>query len=189
VRRLPVAVLGVLVGATATLVSCAQAPRSPVAPQTGAPSRPKEVRLTGFDPCTLITPRLRTELDDLNDHFSRRKADDGLSSSDCSTTNIPSSPVYVLGIRLVVSEGADQERTARSTPTSVAGFSALQQPGLNDAGGNRSCLLVVDTAPGEALWVSVTATERIPPGGYAAMCAKAHIAAEGVMHELLARTP
>jgi hypothetical protein len=164
------------------------APTSAAAPARLLPTRPHEVRLNGIDPCTLITPQLRSELYDLNDHFSHRKALDPLTSSDCTISNVPDDPGYVLSLRLVTAQGADFYLSSPKTAvTSVDGFGALDQPGLLDPSGNQSCLVIVDVARGQSLWVGFISNDGIPPGGYQAMCSKAHIAADSVMQQLLAR--
>jgi hypothetical protein len=191
VLGLPILILGAVVLAISLLTSCGSSkPPGPPSPPSGPfPPRPRDLNVSGIDPCTLITPQVRGELNGLSDRFSHRKALDSLASADCTTNSTPNVPAYGLVIRLVTSEEAAQEMAPGATITMIAGFGAIQQPGLSDTQGN-SCLITVDSGAGQAVWVGFGTADGTPaPGGYAAMCAKAHIAAEGVMHELLARTP
>jgi Protein of unknown function (DUF3558) len=196
-RTLSAAASAVL--ALITLAGCGPAaqPSQPPTPTSSTaepaktlPSRPREVRLNGIDPCTLITPKLRAELGELNDHFSHEKAFDSLASSNCAITNVPHDPGYVLSLRLVTAQGADfYLASPKITVTSVNGFGSLDQPGLNDLAENRSCLVIVDVAQGQSLWVGFNGSnDTPPPGGYQAMCSKAHIAAESIMQQLLEKT-
>jgi hypothetical protein len=186
------AALIALVLTSACLVSCGSPPQEPADPPRKAlPARPRDIQLDNIDPCQLITPATRQALFGLNDHPSRRKSAGAIASADCTVTNAPDDPGYGLTLRLVTGQGADSYLASpQTTVSTVSGFGALDQPGLNDVDQQHSCLVIVDVSPGQSLWVGFGGTEaQPPPGGYAAMCAKAHIAAEGVMHELLARTP
>jgi hypothetical protein len=185
-----IAVALVMVAGCGSTAQPAASPTSAAAPARSLPPRPRDVRLNGVDPCTLITPALRGELYDLNDHFSHAKAIDPLPSSDCTITNVPEDQTFALTLRLVTVQGVDAYLTApKIQVTSVDGFGALDQPGLNDPSGNKSCLVIVDVAQGQSLWVGFDSEEDTPPpGGYQAMCGKAHTAADSVMQQLLART-
>lgn len=96
----------------------------------------------------------------------------------------------MLSLQLLTTQGVDSFRSDKSTASTVSGFSSLDQPGLNDLTGNQSCLVIVDTGSQQSLWVGFADTEQTPPpGGYQAMCGKAHIAAESIMQQLLAKSP
>jgi uncharacterized protein DUF3558 len=154
------------------------------------PDRPRTLQVNGIDPCSLVTADLRAKLYSLNDSYGRNKARDQLTSTDCTITNVPNSPGYLLGLRLISNEGADHFLSSpKGTVTTVQGFGAIQQPGLFDPTGNRGCLFSIDTGLNQSLWVLFSGTDEQPPaGGYAAMCAKARVAAESIMTQLLAKT-
>jgi hypothetical protein len=192
VKTLPMLLVGGALGLAAIAACGSPEPlSSPALPSVSpSPPRPREVSLADADPCTLVTPELRAQLQNLNDHFSRHKPDDPLVSRDCTATNVPDVPSYALSIRLVTNEGIAEEKSARSTPTTVGGFGALEQPGLLGTSPDTGCLIMVDAAANQAVWVAFGTADGTPaPGGYPAMCVKAHVAAESVMRELLARTP
>jgi hypothetical protein len=159
---------------------------APTVPGKTFPPRPREVRLNGVDPCTLVTPQLRSEMYDLADDGTHENMHDALISSNCSLLTY-GDPTYFFGIRLVTNEGADHDLSSPKTQViNVNGFGALDQPGLNDLNGNESCLVIVDVAPGQSLWVSFGTLDD-PPPGYQKMCNKANVAAESVMQQLLAK--
>jgi Protein of unknown function (DUF3558) len=159
---------------------------APTAPGKTFPPRPREVRLNGIDPCTLITPQLRKEMYNLADDGTHERMYDALISSNCSLLTY-GDPTYFFGVRLVTSQGADHYlRSAKTQVINVDGFGALDQPGLNDLTGNAICLVMVDVAPGQSLWVSFGTLDP-PPPGYQKMCTKANAAAASIMQQLLAK--
>jgi hypothetical protein len=101
---------------------------------------------------------------------------------------VPNVPSYGLLLRFTTAQGAEVRLgTAGSEVVSVAGFGAVQRPGLNDRKG-QSCLLIVDVAQGQSLWVGFADTEsEKPAGGYQGLCEKAKLAASSVLHELRVR--
>jgi uncharacterized protein DUF3558 len=179
----------------AALANCATVPAptgmAPSQPSTRSlPQRPRDLQLTSIDPCSLITPSLRQQLYNLNTDFDRTKSYDSLISEDCAITNVPTNPGYALGVRLVTSQNTEHFLLFPKTRlTTVDGYGALEQPGLADLTGNRTCLVIVDVAPKQSLWISFGGTDNdLPPGGYEAMCRKAHTAADSVLRQLLARS-
>jgi hypothetical protein len=160
---------------------------APTVPGKAFPLRPREVRLNGIDPCTLITPQLRKEMYDLADDGTHERTHDALVSSNCNMLTY-GDPTYFFGVRLVTSQGADYYLPSpRTQLINVAGFGALQQPGLHDLTGNTGCLVIVDVAPGQSLWISFGTLDP-PPPGYQKMCDKVNVAAASIMQQLLAKT-
>ena len=197
--------LAVLAGA---LAGCAQpvagapAPAPPqaagVSPTTATPTtatpapdlppRPREVRLDGLDPCTLLP---RTDLAELGLEAPPRLtvAPSGLYGGEVRlcTARGYEPRVVSAGVILSVTGGIDLylRPGVRSeiTPIDVEGFPAIVAvpTTLRDF-----CTVVVDIAPGQAVDVQVADGGGVPPVPQAGLCADAERTAAAVMQNLLA---
>lgn len=152
---------------------------------TSLPRRPRDLRLDGIDPCTLMPAKLRAQLR-VNTDMNRAPVQDGLRGPICEWLNAPLSPPYRLSVRLV------QNRSIRpylydqdARISGVAGFGAVDLPGPllpRDQG----CVVRVDTGPEQSLWVGYMSEVPVDGQSYTRMCTNAHSAAEHVMSVLLA---
>lgn len=149
-----------LLAATVGLVGCSSA--TP-AGESRLPPRPSELRLDQVDPCALLT---REQFRQLGVRAGERAEDsDGLGSIACQWRNFPKEPDIHYLARLIVKRGADYALDS-TTPTQVVtidGFSAVQttSPSGNP---NDHCLLLVDVAQGQSLWVQWMTTSPDYPG-------------------------
>lgn len=142
--------VGLLMVALAALVACAGGSQSDS--ESRLPTRPTELRLDGVDPCALLTPAQLRQLG--VDTGQRGENTDELGSSDCLWRNFPKEPDIGYLARLIVKRGADYalESTEPTQVVTVDGFSAVQttSPQVDP---KDHCLLLVDVAQGESLWV------------------------------------
>jgi hypothetical protein len=151
------------------------------------PPRPREVRLDGVDPCSLLTPEQRAELG-LTSEPRASTSYVELFRGDVRTCTIRGrSPGSVLlGISVVTTVGIERwqeaDVAAGTRPTSAAGFPALtaspQQ--LTDY-----CSVEVDVAEGQLLDVQFGAGGVRSPISQDELCRRAGQSAEAAMTTLL----
>jgi hypothetical protein len=185
---LVVVVLASCVAAGCT-VSGAPVP-TPEPTSTAAPSaRPREIRLDGIDPCTLLTEEQKkqlglTERSILDVNFQR--AYNGVTK--LCTTRGQRPRLIAVGVDLVVTAGIERftpgSVQADLSPLTIRGFPALKvvPPDFPEF-----CTVVVDVAQGQLLDVQFRdggSTVRVPQPD---LCAGAQHAADLVMASLLAR--
>jgi len=158
------------------------------APSSGAalPQRPRSVPVDGIDACAVITSPLRLEFG-VSSRMDRNPAGDGLASSDCEWTNFPAEPGLALFVRLVRNQGVDAYLGQPGAQlTTVSGFGAVELPGQL-ANPDEGCVVRVDVASGQSLWVGYTSDGPIPGRTHSEMCARARTASASVLAQLLAR--
>ena len=181
----------VLLLACVLVTGCTQVVEGTPSAPTGVllPPRPREVRLDGVDPCSLLTA----------DQWAGLGFDGPLLRSDptvelfrgpvptCTISGFGSRPAAV-GVGLVTTSGIerwqDSDLAVDITPTSVAGFPAVV------AAPTRSvtyCSTDVDVARGQLVDVQVLAGSGRAVLSQQELCARAAATAELVMQELLAR--
>ena len=116
-------------------------------------ARPREVRLDGVDPCSLLTQEQRQVLGiDRPPSPSEGESFEGAVGCDFGNTDEESGyliiPVTTQGLAEYV---ATAEGQIPVTPLEIAGFPAVEIRKPPDAGGNLFCLIGVDVADGQFL--------------------------------------
>jgi hypothetical protein len=106
----------------------------------------------------------------------------------CDWTNFPTQPALTLAVYTVPGQDtAGFLRFPDAAQTSVAGFGAVDMPSGYDDGAH-SCIVRVDVAPKQGLWVSYSVDYGDLPGqSHELMCQKAHASAEAIIQTLSAR--
>ena len=168
------------------VTGCASQP-APTPPPP--PQRPREVRLEGVDPCSLLSPEQRAGLGlDGEPLYSAAYSQVFRGPvPTCTITGLAGRPVAI-GLGLVTSTGIERWRQgdleADVRPTTVAGFPALVAAPrrLTD-----SCSVEVDVAPGQLLDVQVGDGGGQPPITQDELCGRAQPLAEQVIASLLGR--
>jgi Protein of unknown function (DUF3558) len=166
---------------TAVLGACA-------APVAGTPSaapavRPREVRLEGVDPCSLLTPaqveQLRLKGPGLKNPDDRGKS--------CSWLRFTSPAVGTL-VSTVASRGIEAYDTDPRF-NDVAAIEARGFPGLQLSFKARddNCAVVIDVAPGQVLDVQYSTIGADVPISVSDLCAGAHQVAADALDSLLAQ--
>ena len=156
-------------------------------PPPPLPARPREVRLDGVDPCSLLKADQRTALG-----FTRQPSSSqpyvelfhGIVPT--CTMNSSSSAPTILGIGTVTSAGIERWRdsdvAATVSSTEVAGFPAVvAAPDQSDA----YCAIGVDVAVGQLLDIQLLDAGHQPPLSQGELCARAQRSAEEAMKGLL----
>lgn len=116
-------------------------------------ARPREVRLDGVDPCSLLTQEQRQVLE-IDRPPTGGESFTFNDSQDCLYRNSPEESGYL--VTLVTSQGlaeyvATGEGQIPTRQLQIAGFPAVELRPSPDAGGNVFCLLGVDVADGQFL--------------------------------------
>jgi hypothetical protein len=196
VRRLLGAVLAVLLTSACAVQGSASPvtpPTSPAARPGGAvelPPRPREVRLDGVDPCSLLTEEQRAELG-LDGRPVSSEAPVGLyPGADVRACDISGFEPRAVstGISLVTTVGIERytsgELVAEIRPITVQGFPAVVAVPTRFT---DYCTVVVDVAPGQLLDVQFATGGRQPPIPQPQLCRDAETVAGEVMRSLLDR--
>jgi hypothetical protein len=151
------------------------------------PPRPREVRLDGVDPCSLLTPEQRAELG-LGDDSLRGRSYVELFQGDVSTCTISGfKPQRVaLSTGVVTSVGIERwqagDLAAKVSATTVSGFPALVAMPTRFA---DYCSVEVDVANGQLLDVQFSDGGAQPPISQNELCSRARWSAEELMSSLL----
>ncbi len=153
------------------------------------PPRPREIRLDGVDPCSLLTAEQRAALDLTSEpHFSTSRVE--LFNGDVPTCTVHSSgpSSVVVGIGLVTTVGmerwSDPGLQAHVRIADVAGFPALVTIPTNS---DSYCGVEVDVAHGQLLDVQALNGDDISAEAQTALCDRAAQSATAAMHTLVAR--
>ncbi len=185
------AVVGVvlLLLAGCTTIGGQAAPADPTtpAPATALPARPREVRIDGVDPCTLLTEAQRGELG-LDGRPVFDKSPSLLYPGDvpmCVTRGFEPRAV-ITSISLVTTAGIEffssETLAADVRAADVAGFPAvIARPTQY----TEFCDVVVDVAPGQLVDVQSQDGGRNPPIPQEQLCQDAERTATAVMGTLL----
>jgi hypothetical protein len=154
------------------------------------PPRPREVRLDGVDPCSLLTERQRAELGlDGRPVFSQTPIGlyPGADVPACDIRGFEPRAVAT-GISLVTTVGIERftsgELAAELRPISVEGFPAVLAVPTRFT---DYCTVIVDVAPGQLLDVQFATGGQQPPIPQPQLCRDAEIVAGEVMETLLDR--
>jgi hypothetical protein len=176
--------------AAVAVAGCATAPEreAPAAPSSAeaAPQRPREVRLDGVDPCSILTPEQRADLG-LQNEPSASRPYVALFRGDVPTCKISGSNPgsEILGVGIVTSVGVERWRendvAAQLRPTIIEGFPALVTAPTQS---RKYCGVEVDVASGQLLDVQVLDGGASAP--QSELCASAEQAATEIMKRLIA---
>jgi hypothetical protein len=186
VRPLVLLLAALLVAGCTTTVAGTPSPSRGL----GLPPRPREVRLDGIDPCSLLTPEQRAALNlDGTPRFSRSHVE--LFRGDVPSCTITSftldPPPTTVSISVVTTVGierwSDRSLAADVRPTSVAGFPAVLAIPTRFT---DFCSIEVDVADGQLLDIQFAAGGPQPIPQHE-LCRRGHGAAVLVMSTLLAR--
>ncbi len=173
--------LTVVLALVAALGGCA----GPVAgtPSAAPAVRPREVRLEGVDPCSLLTPVQVAQLR-LKGPGLKNPDDQGRS---CSWIRLASPAVGTL-VSAVASRGIEAYDTDPRF-NDVAAIAARGFPGVQLSFKTRhdNCAVVVDVAPGQVLDVQYSTIGADVPISVSDLCAGARQVADDALDSLLAQ--
>jgi hypothetical protein len=160
----------------------------PAAPFPSAPARPREVRIDGVDPCSLLTDEQRAELGlDGRPVLDRRQTNlyPGGDVPSCTISGFEPRAVWT-ALSLVATTGIERyssgELVVDVRPTNVRGFPALTAVPQRFT---EWCSVVVDVAPGQLIDVRFVDGGREPPVPQEQLCDDAAVVADRVMGTLL----
>lgn len=166
---------------SASSTTAGQGPPSTAGSSTKSPvSRPRQLRLDGVQPCSLLTAAQQQQL---QTHNPKAAFDNGLKAPVCDF--YLNGGLYSLGIVTNdrASSWTDGSRPGQATNQApVAGFPTVSHTDDLDPG---ACDVIVDTADGQYL----VANMRILPGAesrFPEKCSGGHQLAEAAMANLLA---
>ncbi len=189
VRAVVLLLAGVLAAACTT--ACTTTVEGTPSAPTGVllPPRPREVRLDGVDPCSLLTAEQRAGLDlDGEPRYSRSYAE--LFRGDvptCTITGYSAKPV-VVGVGMVTTAGVERwqlgELAAEVRTIIVADFPAVV---ARPTRFTNFCSVEVDVAPGQLLDVQISDGGGRPPLPQRELCSRAEETAVELVRSLLAR--
>jgi hypothetical protein len=178
-----------LVAALLTAGCTTPATGPPATATSAPPPRPREVRLDGIDPCSLLTAEQRADLGLTSDpHFSLTRVE--LFNGDVPTCTVhsqgPSSTVIGFGIVTTVGieRWQDSRLNAQIRAVDVAGFPAVVAVPINS---KSYCGVEVDVAAGQLLDVQALDGGGTAPGSQDTLCARALQSAAAAMQTLVAR--
>jgi hypothetical protein len=180
-----VAIMLLLAGCT-TIGGQAE-PASP--PTSASPVRPKDVRIDGVDPCSLLTEKQRAELGlDGGQRFDRRQTSlyPGGDVPYCTISGFEPRAVWT-AVSLVATTGIERyaagDLLVDVRPAEIQGFPALTAIPQRFT---EWCSVVVDIAPGHLLDVQFADGGRVPPIPQEQLCDDAAVVADRVMDTLMA---
>jgi hypothetical protein len=153
-------IAAVLVAGTATLAALAGCgtddtppPAPPAAPDvtTAMPPRPVELRLDGIKPCELLTASQLSALG-IPDKGQNAPNSDLLGSNSCLWAGSSIPPHGSPQVTAVTKQGVDYFRNPEDKVIDIAGMPALEATSA-DLDPASHCLVLVDVAAGQTLWV------------------------------------
>jgi hypothetical protein len=133
------------------------APASPALPSSRLPARPAELPLNAVAPCALLTQAQETQLGVR--HGNPAVGGDEFNSPVCTWDNLGGPPDNSWLARLITHRGADYalDSTQPTQVVQVDGFAAVQ----TSSGGQdptTHCIVLVDVAQGQSLWMQYVNT-------------------------------
>lgn len=164
--------------------SAPEAPTSAAPAASRLPPRPEALRLAGVDPCALLSPAQTTALS--VEAGVPGSNHDELGSADCSWASTRGSSGTDLLARAIVKRGADYalDSVTGTQVVQVGGFSAVQTSS-DFQNPQFHCILVVDVAQGQSLWVQAANVLENQPGmNHQVACQIADKAAESMVANL-----
>jgi hypothetical protein len=192
VLRVLAVIVGLVVACTACGTSTAGAPTAAPGSSAAAPttsSRPRDIKIDGVDPCSLLTTDVRTELG-FKGQPERSASPSSLYGGqvdDCGGVGSTPARAVGVGIALVTSTGierfADPTLRLRTVPAETAGFPALV---VYPERFTDFCMIAVDVAPGQLIEVQFSDIKKSPPIPQDELCRSGLRIAEAGMRYLLA---
>jgi hypothetical protein len=139
----------------AYVVPTAESSASQSAKAAGLPQRPSELKLTGIDPCTLLTP---DQLDQLKVNSKPRQVKESADGPSCSFDVDLTRPYYSYGITAVTKADLDawltgdrRKNSMTTEPAGVGGFPALKN--FRQSSDPSDCQTLVGVAAGQTMVV------------------------------------
>lgn len=189
-QRYPAAVLLLLLmtaGCTTTTTGsptaeAAPAPGTSASPGASLPPRPRELPLSGIDPCALLTTDQQADIG-VADPTPGTSPE--LGTPLCQWDRFPAEPQDAYLVNLLTAQGASYAlgSATGASITEVAGFAAVSTTGSRALPG-RNCLLFIDVAEGQTLNVAYQYEGRTEPMTTEIACDKARTAAELMLETL-----
>ncbi|MEV0676769.1 DUF3558 domain-containing protein [Actinosynnema sp. NPDC050436] len=140
-------------GGTATPATQTTSSDAPTTTSKAPSTRPKEIKLDGVDPCTLLTSAQQAELKIDEAESDPAKIIQNTTSPSCSYTN-NSAKAFGYHVTLVTTEGIgywDGSGNLDVSPKTVAGYDAAQIFLKGTSTGD--CSITLDVADGQQLYV------------------------------------
>jgi hypothetical protein len=179
--------VGALSGCGGSQASTPPPQAAPPAPAQKLPPRPRELKVDGIDPCSLVTPEIRAQAGVTSQGQADPSSTDNALKG-CGYDNFPQHPTAALDVNLATNQDTSGFLFfPDAVASTVAGFGAVDSPD-SAAGADHSCVVRVDVAENQGLWVSLYNTLGDDAAStHAQMCHKAHTVAESIMAALLAK--
>lgn len=145
------------------------------------PPRPRELRIDGFDPCAALTS---AQLRVLKVRFYTTDKPREKRGPGCDWIHSPTEPVESYTIAVNTQGGVELLLgQPRLDVVTVAGFGAVQTPGLYSTG-DDNCFIHVDVAQGQAVQIGYIYNGSTVPMTHEIACQKARNAAELAMQTI-----
>jgi hypothetical protein len=161
----------------------------PAAPSTSSSPRPREVRIDGVDPCSLLTEEQRAELGlDGRPVLDRSPTSlyPGGDVPSCTVSGFEPRAIWV-GLTLVTTTGIERyssdDLRVDIRPAAIRGFPALTAKPQRFT---EWCSVIVDVAPGQLIDVHFADGGGTPPVPQEQLCEDAAVVADRVMDTLMA---
>ena len=188
-RLLPLLAAAAVVAAGCTTEATERPPAPSAPPAAPAPARPREIRLDGVDPCSLLTPQQRAELSLTSEPRSTKPYVDLFRGSvpTCSARGrSPQNVLLVVGAVTTagIERWAEGDIAATTRQTTVAGFPAIVAVPTRF---KDYCNVEVDVAPGQLLDVQFGGGSAEAPIPQEQLCRAAERSAGQMVTTLLGR--
>jgi uncharacterized protein DUF3558 len=149
------------------------------------PARPRVLNIEGVDPCGTLTP---AQLKSLGVARYGASEPQGTRGPGCEWIHSPAEPIEHYSVGINTRGGVELVfGQPQLEVTTVAGFGAVQTPGLYSSG-TKDCVVNVDVAPGQAVQVGYFYNGTVVPMTHEIACHKARHAAELAMETILQRS-
>ena len=154
------------------------------------PPRPKDIRINGIEPCSLLNDQQRADLGLNGASYSSTKPSK-LFGGDlplCSINGMTPQPVSV-SIGVVTSTGIELFTTKDALDASIQASTVEGYPAVvaTPRRSTRFCDIVVDVAPGQLLNVHYADGGQRPPIPQDGLCKGSEAVAAAAMHTLISR--
>ncbi|MFC5995997.1 DUF3558 domain-containing protein [Pseudonocardia hispaniensis] len=164
------------------------APTTPDDPETSRlPTRPRDIPVDEIEPCDLLTADQLMQLE--VSHGAPTNSHVNPSRSVCQWGRFPDEPQDFYLMTVDTGRGAAYAlgSVTGGRIVDVAGYAAVETR-VGSSPEDRHCVLLVDVAAGQNLWVQYDYTGKTVPITKQLACQKAHTAAEMAVQTLRERT-